>query len=59
MRVHGMTEVPALVDSGAAKSAISLRVVQQLGLLMRPPRRNWKAIDGPGRGIVGEVSFNV
>jgi len=26
---------------------------------MRPPRRNWKAIDGPGRGIVGEVSLNV
>ena len=26
---------------------------------MRQPRRNWKAIDGPGQGIVGEVSFNV
>lgn len=57
VRVQGM--VPALVDSGAVKSAISLDLVQRLRLQIRHPRRNWKAIDGPARGVVGEVSFNV
>ena len=48
-----------MVDTGAVKSAISARVLEGSGLSIRPVRRKWRSVDGPGRGILGEVGLTV
>ena len=51
--------VKALVDTGAAKSAISYQVIKNSGLRIDPVKRRWRAADGPGRGILGQMELVV
>ena len=48
-----------MVDTGAIKSAIFARVMEGSKLSLRPERRKWRSVDGPGRGILGEVGLTV
>ena len=59
MDVDGVGEVQAVVDSGAAKSAVRYDIVAGTGLVIRPTRRKWMCADGFANGVIGEVELTV
>ena len=59
VNVSGVGEVIAIIDSGAAKSAVRHDIIAGYGHKINPPRRRWVCADGFADGVMGETEVTV